>query len=380
VAVRCRAHVLVDSNDGSLYAIDAATGKLRWQYFGSDDLMSQPVYADGVAIVSSGNEWCYVCFYPNYVVGGSGLNEISAVDLRNGREVWNQRIGGSGMPTPAIVGSDVVHGDGSGAVLAFNVRTGAPDWAVRVPSEFAMSSAVGDQDGQVYLSGVFQAGVFALNASNGDLRWQHLFSKDYQGPGDGPMASTGTELFTQYLQPLAPYGKWGWMVQVGSRVLHHVVALDKRTGRVLWNVAVARGKAPPHNQASIPLVYRGRLYEGSPVAPVVSCLDAKTGRILWQLHAGGAVSGGMVAHDGIVYFGDRAGYLWAVSAADGSVVGRLYEHVHFRVGSPIILNDSLIDGTNEGAVIALPLSAIREAHDKLVPAATGSIAEARGRS
>jgi outer membrane protein assembly factor BamB len=364
--------VLVNSNDGSLYAIDAATGKLRWQYFGSDDLMSQPVYAHGLAIVTSGNEWCYICFYPNYVVGGSGLNEIAAVDLRDGREVWNKRIGGSGMPTPALVGDDVVHGDGSGAVLAFRERTGAPDWAVRLPSEFAMSSAVTGPDGRIYLSGVFQAGVFALNGTNGKLTWQHLFSKYYQGPGDGPMASSGTVLFTQYLQSLASYGKWGWMVQVGSPVQSHIVALDKHTGRLLWDVTVAHGKAPPHNQASIPLVYRGRLYEGSPVAAVVNCLDALTGRMLWQLRTGGAVSGGMVARDGVVYFGDRAGYLWAVNAATGSIIGRLHENAHFRVGSPIILNNSLIDGTNGGTVLALPLSAIRGAHDALTPADAGS--------
>lgn len=364
--------VLVDSNDGSLYAIDATTGRMRWQYFGSDDLMSQPVYAHGRVFVSSGDEWCYICFYPNYVVGGSGLNEISAVDLRTGREVWNARIGGSGMPTPALVGDDVVHGDGSGAVLAFRQQNGAPDWAVRVPSEFAMSSAVGDTDGRVYLSGVFRAGVFALNGTDGSLAWQHMFSKYYQGPGDGPMASSAAELFTQYLQPLAPYGKWGWMVQVGSPVQSHIVALDKRSGRLRWDVTVARGVAPPHNQASIPLVYRGRLYEGSPVAPVVSCLDTATGRVLWHLRTGGAVSGGMAALNGIVYFGDRAGYLWAVNATNGIVIGRLHESVHFRVGSPIILNDSLIDGTNEGTVIALPLEAIRDAHDVLKPTVAGS--------
>jgi hypothetical protein len=37
--------------------------------------------------------------------------------------------------------------------------------------------------------------------------------------------------------------------------------------------------------------------------------------------------------------------------------------VHFNVGSPIILNDSLIDGSREGSVIAVPLRWIRSAHD-----------------
>jgi outer membrane protein assembly factor BamB len=75
------------------------------------------------------------------------------------------------------------------------------------------------------------------------------------------------------------------------------------------------------------------------------------------------VKGGIVARDGIIYFGDMGGYLWAVNASTGRAIGRKREDVHFNVGSPIIVNDSLIDGSEEGAVVAVPLRWIRDARD-----------------
>src|SRR5271156_3260601 len=47
--------VLLASNDHHLYALDAANGRPRWRYTGDDEPMSQPVYADGIVYVGSGN-------------------------------------------------------------------------------------------------------------------------------------------------------------------------------------------------------------------------------------------------------------------------------------------------------------------------------------
>jgi outer membrane protein assembly factor BamB len=354
--------VLVASNDRYLYAIEAATGRMRWRYLATDELMTQPVYAGGVAVVGAGNQECIACLPPDYVVGGSGHNRMSGVALSTGRERWGQEIAGTGMPSPALIGNDVVHADGSGTVLALDVRTGKYKWNARLPSTFAMSSVVNGHDGRVYVSGVFRAGVYALRASDGTELWRHMFSKYYQGTGDGPMASTGTLVFGEYLQPTAP-GKLGWVVFEGSPVIHHVFALEKRSGHLVWDRPIVKGISPAYNQSAIPLVYRGRLFEGSPAAPFVTALSVQTGGILWQRRVQGIVRGGIAALDGVLYLGDRGGYLWAIDANTGRVIGRLHTDVKFNVGSPIILNDSLIDGSLEGIVIAVPLQKIRSARD-----------------
>jgi eukaryotic-like serine/threonine-protein kinase len=358
-----RGIVLVAANDRNLYAIDAASGKLQWRYLSTDALMTQPLYAHGLAIVASGNSECIVCFYPTYVVVGSGFNRISAVNLTSGKERWGRRIDGNGMPTGALVGTSVVHPDGSGAVLSFDMLSGRSQWAARLPADFSMSSALDGHDGKIYVSGSFPAAVYALSASSGALRWRHVFGLNVEGSGDAPMASTKDAVFGEYLQALAPHSFWGWMVSAGSSVRQHIFSLDKETGNVLWDRAVTTGVAPKNNEASIPLIYRGALFEGSPIGPRLTALDARTGRILWQLQTRGPVKGGIVALNGILYFGDLGGYLWAVDAKTGRKMGRLRTEVHFNVGSPIILNDSLVDGSQEGAVIALPLRRILDARD-----------------
>jgi outer membrane protein assembly factor BamB len=356
--------ILVASNDHRLYAADAATGAIRWRYKAENELMSQPVYDHGLVIVATGNSDCPVYFPPAYAVMGGGVNRIEAVDPQSAREVWSQGIAGTGMPTPAIVAGELVHVDGAGAILSLDARTGAYRWHAATPSFFSMTGVIDGGDGRIYAPGSFPDVIYAWNARNGAILWEHRFSPFYGGVSDGPMASTASELVGMYLEPLAR-GAYGWVVQYGSIARQHVYALDKRTGRMLWDRTLldAKGIAPAYNESAIPLVYGNRVYIGSAVAPIVTALDVQSGRIIWRAHTAGAVKGGLVARDGIVYFGDLGGYLWAVDATSGRTIGRKQEPVHFNVGSPIILNDSLIDGSREGSVIAVPLRWIRSAHD-----------------
>jgi polyvinyl alcohol dehydrogenase (cytochrome) len=92
-------------------------------------------------------------------------------------------------------------------------------------------------------------------------------------------------------------------------------------------------------------------------------LDPKTGAVKWTMRTHGPVKGGIVYAGGILYFGDLAGYLWAVNASSGAVVGVKNMHSSFNVGSPIVAGRTLIIGTKGGSVVALPLATIRNARD-----------------
>ena len=48
-----------------------------------------------------------------------------------------------------------------------------------------------------------------------------------------------------------------------------------------------------------------------------------------------------------------------MNASTGLVLGSVKTDVAFNVGSPIILNDSLVIGSQQGPVLAVPLAAIR---------------------
>ncbi len=356
--------LLVDSNDHHLYAVDLGTGRILWRFRAETMLMSQPVYQNGIAVVATGTGDCSVYFPPEYVAMDASIDRMTAVNLSTGRQLWEIGLAGTGMPTPAILGNTLVHVDGDGVVLAVDPSNGAYRWHTLTPSVFSMTSVVDGHNGRIYAAGSFPDVIYAWNASNGAVVWKHPFSSLYGGVSDGPLASTNDRIVGAYLEPTGP-GPMGWVVQYGSPARQHVYALDKNTGRLVWDrlIPQAYGTAPVRNEATIPLIYRNRVFVGSAVAPFVTALDVHTGRVIWQTKTMGAVKGGLVARDGVIYFGDLGGYLWAVDASDGRTIGRKRVSVHFNVGSPIVVNDTLIDGSREGTVIAVPLRWIRDARD-----------------
>lgn len=354
--------VLVASNDDHVYAIDAATGALRWRYRAENEVMSQPDYAGNLIYVGIGNANTTAYYPPHMSLVGSGVNKLEAIDPATGIEQWFGGLDGTGMPTAAIVGPNVISADGAGTILALDRRTGAFRWDNEFATTFSMSSLLNGGDGRLYVAGRFQNAVYAVSATNGALQWEHRFETFAGAVGDDPLAATQRALIGVYLQPTAA-GPYGMAVTYGSRARQHVYAIDKRTGRLLWDTLLAAdaGAVPPYNEAAIALVYDGRIYVGSAVAPLVTALDLR-GRVLWSLRTDGSVKGGLVAYDGVIYFGDHAGRLWAVDARTGDPIGSIATDMSFNSGSPIIVNGSLVDGgTND--VIALPLVAIRDSHD-----------------
>jgi len=149
-------------------------------------------------------------------------------------------------------------------------------------------------------------------------------------------------------------------VHAGVAARQHVYALDAMTGATLWDTALAvRGTVPTYNESAVPMYADGLVYDGSGLAPYVTALDARTGKVRWTLRVSGPVKGGFVTRDGVLYFGDLSGRLWAVDALSGRVLGSVQTDLKFNVGSPILLNGSLVIGSAGGPVIAIPLGAIR---------------------
>jgi outer membrane protein assembly factor BamB len=91
------------------------------------------------------------------------------------------------------------------------------------------------------------------------------------------------------------------------------VALAMDTGRVVWSRRI------PAGSESSPLAWNDSVYLGDQAGTVYS-LDARTGHVNWTFHAKSAVKGGPALSDGKLYFGDYAGRAYALDAATGHKV------------------------------------------------------------
>ncbi len=349
--------VLVASNDKSLYAVDARTGKPVWTWKGDNQVMSAPVYRDGITVIGTGNGDSPVWDPPAYNLVGMGASDLNGIDLQTGKRRWSVALTGSGMPMPALLGRTLLHVDGSGVFLALDVRTGAYRWRRLLYSNASMTNVLLEK-GVAYFGGRFPNIVYALRATDGTTLWMHAFPARDGAFDDCPLATDGSQIFGMYSSPLSTAP--GAIILEGVEARQHVYALDARTGRLRWDSALAvTGKEPSYNESAIPMYDAGTLYDGSPIAPIVTALDARTGRAKWSLRVAGPVKGGMVLRDGVLYFGDLGGKLWAVDVAAGRPLGSIQTDLKFNVGSPIILNDSLVIGSAGGPTIAVPLENIQ---------------------
>jgi len=342
------------NNRGNLYAIDVMSGRVRWTYHVTNPIMSDPLVYDGIVIVGEGNANSTTYVPRRKVQVGNGPNALIGLAAATGKPVWLVRLGGTAMPTPVIVGGLLLQHDGSGEITALDPRTGHVVYRRALKSVASMVGLLPIQGDLVVTAGLFPNHVFALHADNGSMAWEYRLSEGDSGVGDCPPVSDGSRVYGDYIAPPSAKQEAG----VGVLGVERVYALNARSGHPLWNIGLESGIVPPQNEAAIPLVVGNRLYVGSAVAPYVHAIDTATGRVVWRVKVGGPVKGGIVAWNDRLYFGDLAGNLWALNAASGAVLGVLKTSTPFNVGSPIIVGDSLIIGSDRGSISAIPLDRI----------------------
>lgn len=208
--------VVYVSTTSGLVALDASTGVLRWRpQPGSNPSFSSPVVANGVV-------------YANSEVGQS----VYALDAGTGAVRWQFTApfptAGEFPAAPAVehgvVYAVFVHNGAfatpTSSLYALDTTTGAVRWSVHDRMNAYSAPAVAD--GVIYLSALGRA-VIALDARTGAVRWH--FSTDvaggsvptvangvvYIGCSDGAVdaldAGTGTQRW-RFQTDLAPPGRW----------------------------------------------------------------------------------------------------------------------------------------------------------------------------
>jgi len=258
----------------------------------------------------------------------SKQGDVSAVDLRTGKLQWRSSLG---VPLSAGVGSD---GETTAVVTSENqlvaLREGKEIWRQKLPSLTLTSPLVAGA--RVFLASADRT-VSAFDAATGRKLWSQ------QRPGDalilgqpGILVAVGDTLLTTQ----------------GGRLL----GLNPQTGAIRWDAAVAVGRGVNEVERLVDLV-AGASRIGSNVClrafqSAVACVDAVSGRTLWTKAASGA-SG--IAGDSTTLFGvegDSKVQAWRRS--DGEKLWS-NDKLRFRgLSSAVLLGNALAVGDFEGFI------------------------------
>lgn len=281
---------------------------------------------------------------------GSDDTSIYALSASTGKAIWEFATSGGVPSTPTVSadGTVVYCGSVDGHMYAINAATGTKLWAFdarAVPSPFPMWGIFGQSlspDGNVLYFGSESSVFFALDARNGDLKWHaETGYEDIQTPAispDGKVVYTCSQnLNPSYSNLYAWYtqdGSVAWQVDIAESecnglslsasgdVLYVgadgvVKAVNTSHGAVLW------ASAPCEAGSSVftkPVPAGGAVYVGcSRDDSSVYKLHATDGKIVWSFATGDNIDGAphVGASGELVYVGSWDGNLYALTTDGG---------------------------------------------------------------
>jgi outer membrane protein assembly factor BamB len=174
--------VMFASVDGRFYAVDAATGKQKWMYKTAgesrftapgikgavthtelmadpfDVFLSSPAVANGV------------------VYFGSGDHNVYALDVATGTLKWKFKTGDVVHASPAVVNNVVYIGSWDRNMYALNAKTGTELWRYQTGNDTVIYNQIGIASSAAVSNGVVFFGCrdghfYAVDAKTGQQKW-----------------------------------------------------------------------------------------------------------------------------------------------------------------------------------------------------------------
>jgi outer membrane protein assembly factor BamB len=260
------------------------------------------------------------------------------------RLVWQLNDIGDGYSTPSVVGARIYLMSNRGMenefVQCLSTRDGKVIWTTRVgkvgnPSDFlyAKARSTPTVDGDFIYALSSDGDVTCLETRNGQIRWQKSMRKEFGGQ-PGSWAYAESPLVDGDVVVVTPGGAQAT-----------IVALDKKTGEVIWKSQVPGGDPAGYASAIIVSAVGRKQYVQFLSKGIVG-VDAKTGEFLWryaQVAKGMAQMVTPVARDEYVYGGAQSvggGVVRLKAKADG--VGA--DEVYFARGLPNNIGGAVLVG------------------------------------
>lgn len=277
-------------NNGELYAVTAATGRVRWRRHIGGLSASTPAVGGGkvYAVVNKGGAGG---------IEGAGPARVVALDARSGRVRWARRLASAGESSPLATDGRIYVGSQDGTVYALRATDGRILWRHRAGG--AVKAALAFSQGRLFVV-AYGGSVTALRARTGRVIWRAgtrgrafgragnfygtpavRFGRVYAGNTDGRVYSFA-----------ASNGKLAW---------------SRSTGGFVY-AAPAVADVPGMKPAVFIGSYSGRFF----------ALDARSGKVIWSRGGHGKISGAASVIGDLVYFSSLSRRrTWALNAKTG---------------------------------------------------------------
>ena len=285
-------HLIYIGDDiGTMYALDARTGKTEWTFATGMRIVGSPAVEDGIVVFGSTNDTIY------------GLR------VTDGKPLWR-------VPTrQAVMGAVAIHkgvayiGGGDGYMRAIDIHSGEVKWAFGGLGNYVLTRPLVYRD-KLYF-GCWDTYFYALNLNDGSLvwRWTNGKSNEKLSPASvWPVASDGKIFIT------APDRFWTCLdAETGAQIwrtnqykVRETVGLseDGKTvySKCMWDDIVALDAMAREPQEKwvvnagfgyehdpcMPLEKGGTLWVGTKNGLLIG-MDAKTGRVMWRHKIGNSI-------------------------------------------------------------------------------------------
>jgi eukaryotic-like serine/threonine-protein kinase len=326
-------------------SIPPATLKLLWTYDAGDVIDSSAAIADGVV----------------YVGGDDG--DLFALDLASGTLRWKYTTGNLiGESSPAVGAGVVYIGDLGGIVHAVNTHDGKALWTFRTGSEIKSSPVVvpGVSGRDVVLIGSYDGHLYALDARTGVVRWKVLTNgMVHATPAvqDGLAFIAGCDAIFRAIR--VTDGRQMYQVESGSYTAaspvvdgdrayfgtfnYEVLAIDLKKRTVVWRYSQPDAQFPYYSSAALS---NGRVIVGGR-DKIVHAIDAATGKAAWTFATKARVDSSPVVAGGRVYVGSSDGRLYVLDAASGKKLSE-FDTGAAITASPALAGGRVVVGTQDG--------------------------------
>ena len=156
--------VFFGSEGGTLYALDAKSGRTDWTYGAGGAIKGSPTLSDDGLL-----------YFGAY--GGS----VHAVRARDGARIWSKRAaggllrGGNFYATAAVAYGRVYIGATDGRAYSLSAKDGRVAWAHQTGRYVYSSAAIKNVKGRgpMVFFGSYDGTFYALDARSGKVRWTH---------------------------------------------------------------------------------------------------------------------------------------------------------------------------------------------------------------